>query len=98
VRDGRWQAVDQENLAREIEGLAQRFDKLDGAMHAAHAPVEVGSPRHPALAWRVQSVQPQRQAVADLLAQNPGLAPRVPGGDRALLSQGARRSRQRRRA
>jgi hypothetical protein len=35
VRDGRWQAVDQDNLAREIEGLAQQqFDKLEGALHA----------------------------------------------------------------
>ena len=32
VRDGRWQAIDQDNLAKEIEGLAQQqFDQLESA-------------------------------------------------------------------
>jgi hypothetical protein len=80
VRDGRWQAVDQENLAREIEGLAQQqFNKLESAMHALLTHLLKWD--HPAIRrsrGRVQSVQSQRQAVADVLAQNPGLVPRIP--------------------
>jgi hypothetical protein len=80
VRDGRWQAIDQENLAKEVEGLAQQqFDKLASAVHVLlthllkwdHAAIRRSR-------GRVQSVQSQRQAVADVLARNPGLATRIP--------------------
>jgi uncharacterized protein DUF29 len=80
VRDGRWQAVDQENLAKEVEGLAQQqFDKLAGAVHVLLTHLLKWD--HQAIRrsrGRVQSVQSQRQAVADVLARNPGLAPRIP--------------------
>src|SRR5215813_13753960 len=79
VRDGRWQAVDQENLAREIEGLAQQqFDKLEGATHALLTHLLKWD--HPAIRrsrGRVQSLQAQRQAVVDVLARNPGLKSRI---------------------
>jgi hypothetical protein len=80
VRDGRWQAIDQDNLAKEIEGLAQQqFDTLASAIHGLlthllkwdHAAIRRSR-------GRVQSVQSQRQAVADVLVRNPGLAPRIP--------------------
>jgi uncharacterized protein DUF29 len=80
VRDGRWQAVDQDNLATEIEALAQhQFEKLESAVHVLLAHLLKWD--HPAIRrsrGRVQSVQSQRQAVADVLARNPGLAPRIP--------------------
>jgi Domain of unknown function DUF29 len=80
VRDGRWQAIDQENLAQEIEGLAQhQFEKLESAVQVLLAHLLKWD--HPAIRrsrGRVQSVQSQRQAVAEVLARNPGLAPRIP--------------------
>jgi hypothetical protein len=80
VRDGRWQAIDQDNLAKEIEGLAQlQFDQLENAIHGLLTHLLKWD--HPAIRrsrGRVQSVQSQRQAVADVLARNPGLAPRIP--------------------
>jgi hypothetical protein len=80
VRDGRWQAIDQDNLAKEIEGLAQRqFDQLENAIHGLLTHLLKWD--HPAIRrsrGRVQSVQSQRQAVADVLIRNPGLAPRIP--------------------
>jgi hypothetical protein len=79
VRDGRWQAIDQDNLAKEIEGLAQQqFDTLASAIHGLLTHLLKWD--HPAIRrsrGRVQSVQSQRQAVADVLAHNPGLAPRI---------------------
>jgi hypothetical protein len=80
VRDGRWQAVDQDNLATEIEALAQhQFEKLESAVHVLLTHLVKWD--HPAIRrsrGRVQSVQSQRQAVADVLVRNPGLAPRIP--------------------
>ena len=80
VREGRWQAVDQDNLATEIEALAQhQFEKLENAVHVLLTHLLKWD--HPAIRrsrGRVQSVQLQRQAVADVLARNPGLAPRIP--------------------
>lgn len=80
VRDGRWQAIDQDNLAKEIEELArQQFNVLESALHGLLTHVLKWD--HPAIRrsrGRVQSVQSQRQAVADVLARNPGLAPRIP--------------------
>ena len=80
VRDGRWQAIDQDNLAKEIEGLAQQqFDTLASAIHGLLTHLLKWD--HPAIRrsrGRVQSMQSQRQAVADVLVRNPGLAPRLP--------------------
>src|SRR5215470_6227666 len=80
VRDGHWEAVDQANLAREIDALAQvQFSKLESAMHVLLTHLLKWD--HPAIRrsrGRVQSVQAQRHAVLDVLARNPGLAPRIP--------------------
>src|SRR5438093_11608296 len=79
VRDGRWEAVDQANLAREIDALAQvQFSKLESAMHVLLTHLLKWD--HPAIRrsrGRVQSVQEHRQAVIDVLARNPGLKARV---------------------
>ena len=80
VRDGRWHAIDQDNLAKEIERLAQQqFDTLASAIHGLLTHLLKWD--HPAIRrsrGRVQSMQSQRQAVADVLVRNPGLAPRIP--------------------
>jgi len=80
VRDGRWQAIDQDNLAKEIERLAQQqFDTLASAIHGLLTHLLKWD--HPAIRrsrGRVQSMRSQRQAVADVLVRNPGLAPRIP--------------------
>ena len=80
VRDGRWEAVDQPNLAREIDALAQeQFNRLEGAMQAFLTHLLKWD--HPAIRrsrGRVQSVQTQRQAVLDVLVRNPSLKSRVP--------------------
>jgi hypothetical protein len=80
VRDGRWQAIDQDNLATEIEGLAQQqFDTLASAIHGLLTHLLKWD--HPAIRrsrGRVQTMQSQRQAVADVLVRSPGLAPRIP--------------------
>ena len=80
VRDGRWQAIDQDNLAKEIERLAQQqFDTLASAIQGLLTHLLKWD--HPAIRrsrGRVQSMQSQRQAVADVLVRNPGLAPRIP--------------------
>ena len=79
VREGRWQAIDQDNLAKEIEGLAQQqFHDLQSAIQGLL--MHLLKWDHPAIRrsrGRVQSVQSQRQAVADVLSHNPGLAPRI---------------------
>ena len=80
VRDGRWEAVDQANLASEIEALAQeQFNTLESALHGLLPHLLKWD--HPAIRrsrGRVQSLQEQRQAVVDVLARNPGLKARVP--------------------
>jgi hypothetical protein len=80
VRDGRWDAVDQANLARAIDVLAQeQFNRLASAVHVLMTHLLKWD--HPAIRrsrGRVQSVQAQRQAVIDVLARNPGLRSRVP--------------------
>ena len=69
VRDGRWQTIDQDNLAKEIEGLAQQqFNTLESAVHVLLTHLLKWD--HPAIRrsrGRVQSVQSQRQAVNDVL-------------------------------
>jgi hypothetical protein len=79
VRDGRWDTVDQANLAREIDTLAQeQFNKLENAVHVLLTHLLKWD--HPAIRrsrGRVQSMQAQRQAVVDVLARNPGLKSRV---------------------
>jgi hypothetical protein len=79
VREGRWEAVDQANLAREIDTLAQeQFNKLESVVHVLLTHLLKWD--HPAIRrsrGRVHSMQAQRQAVVDVLARNPGLKSRV---------------------
>ena len=78
VREGRWDAIDRESLAKEIEQLAEeQFNKLEGALHLLL--VHLLKWDHPAIRrsrGRSQSIQSQRLAVSELLARNPGLKAR----------------------
>lgn len=80
VRAGRWSAVDRENLAEEIEALGrEQFDKLASALRVLLLHL---------LKWDFQadkrtrswalSIAAQRLEIEDILADNPGLKPRIP--------------------
>jgi hypothetical protein len=79
LREGRVDALDRDNLAEEIESLGrEQFNKLISALRVLMAPM---------LKWDHQSalrsrswaltIEEQRLEIADILADNPGLRPRV---------------------
>jgi hypothetical protein len=79
VRAGRWDAVDRENLAEEIESLGhEQFNKLESALRV---------PMMHMLKWDHQtdrrsrsgaiSIRQQRLEIDDILADNPGLKSRI---------------------
>jgi hypothetical protein len=80
VRAGQWSAVDRENLAEEIEALGrEQFNKLASALRVLLLHL---------LKWDFQadkrtrswalSIAAQRLEIEDILADNPGLKPRIP--------------------
>jgi Domain of unknown function DUF29 len=80
VRAGRWEALDRENLAEEIESLGrEQFNKLEGALRVLMMHI---------LKWDYQpqrrgsscmlSIKGQRLEIEDVVADNPGLKPRIP--------------------
>jgi len=80
VREGRWGAVDRENLAEEIESLGrEQFNKLESALRVLllHMLKWDHQPSLRSRSW-VLSVQTQRLEIEDVLGDNPGLKPRVP--------------------
>src|SRR5947209_3406926 len=79
VRDSRWDAVDRENLAEEIESLGrEQFNKLESALRVLmlhmlkwdHQPALRGR------SWRA-SIGEQRLRLNNILVDNPGLQPRI---------------------
>ena len=79
VREGRWDALDRENLAEEIESLGrEQFNKLESALRVLlthilkwdHQPTRRGH------SWTL-SIDAQRIEVEDVLSDNPGLKPRI---------------------
>lgn len=91
VRDGRWDAVDRENLAEEIECLGrEQFNKLESVLRVLllhmlkwdHQPAR----RSRSLALSIKS---QRLEVDDVLSDNPSLKPRIP----EALARGYRKAR-----
>ena len=79
VREGRWDAVDRDNVAEEIESLGrEQFDKLASALRVLmlhmlkwdHQP----SPR--SRRWLL-SIKAQRADLSDVISDNPGLKPRI---------------------
>ena len=79
VREGRWGAVDRENLAEEIESLGrEQFNKLESALRILlmHILKWDHQPQLRSRSW-VLSIQAQRLEIEDVLSDNPGLKPRT---------------------
>jgi len=79
VREGRWSEVDRENVAEEIESLArEQFNKLESAIRAllTHMLKWDHQPERPSRS-RAISIATQRLELNDVLADNPGLKPRI---------------------
>ena len=90
VREGRWSEVDRENVAEEIESLGrEQFNKLESAFRVlitAHA--EMGSPACAEVA-KLERYHSNAAALSlsDVLADNPGLKPRINEAIARALSQ-----------
>ena len=79
VREGRWDAVDRENVAEEIESLGrEQFYKLESALRVLllHILKWDHQPARRSRSWAL-SIRQQRLEVDDVLADNPGLKPRI---------------------
>ena len=91
VREGRWGAVDAENLAEEIESLGrEQFNKLESALRVLllHILKWDHQPQLRSRSW-VLSIESQRAELEDVLSDNPGLKPRIA----EALARGYRRAR-----
>ena len=80
VRDGRWDAIDRENVAEEIESLGrEQFAKLESALRVllTHMLKWDHQPARRSRSW-ILSIKVQRIAVRRVMDANPGLAPRIP--------------------
>jgi hypothetical protein len=80
VREGRWDAVDRNNVAEEIESSGrEQFNKLECALRVLMLHM-LKWDLQPALRSRswVLSIETQRLELADVIADNPGLRPRIP--------------------
>ncbi len=79
IRDGRFEALDRDNLAEAIESLGrEQFNKLVSALRVSMLHM-LKWDRQPAMRSRsrVLSIEEQRLEIADVLADNPGLRPRI---------------------
>lgn len=79
IREGRWSAVDRENVAEEIESLGrEQFNKLESAIRVLmlHMLKWDHQPELRSRSW-VLSIEAQRVELDDVLLDNPGLKPRV---------------------
>jgi hypothetical protein len=79
LRAGRFEALDRDNLAEEIESLGrEQFNKLVSALRVlmVHMLKWDHQPSLRSRSW-VLSVQEQRLEIADVLSDNPGLKPRI---------------------
>jgi hypothetical protein len=79
VRAGRWDALDRENLAEEIESLGrEQFNKLESALRVLMMHM-LKWDHQPALRSRswILSIETQRLELDDVLSDNPGLKPRI---------------------
>lgn len=79
VREGRWSAVDRENVAEEIESLGrEQFNKLESAIRVLlmHMLKWDHQPELRSRSWML-SIKEQRAELGDVLGDNPGLRPRI---------------------
>jgi hypothetical protein len=91
VREGRWDAVDRENLAEEIESLGrEQFNKLESALRVLllHILKWDHQAERRSRSW-VLSIEAQRAELEDVLSDNPGLKPRIA----EALARGYRKAR-----
>lgn len=79
VRAGRWDALDRDNLAEEIESAArEQFNKLESALRVlmTHMLKWDHQASRRSRSWSL-SIKAQRLDLDDVLADNPGLRPRI---------------------
>jgi Domain of unknown function DUF29 len=79
IRDARWEAVDRENLAEEIESLGrEQFNKLESALRVLmlHILKWDHQPTRRTRSWTL-SIKDQRIAFEHVLEDNPGLKSRL---------------------
>jgi hypothetical protein len=79
LREARFDALDRENLAEEIEASArEQFNKLVSTLRVlmVHMLKWDHQPSMRSRSW-VLSIEEQRLEIADVLADNPGLKPRI---------------------
>ena len=79
VREGRWTALDRDNLAEEIESLGrEQFNKLVSALRVLmlHMLKWDHQPGKRTRSW-VLSIKTQRSDLDDVLSDNPGLKARL---------------------
>jgi len=79
IREGHLTALDRDNLAEEIESLGrEQFNKLVSALRVAmmHMLKWDHQPARRSRSWAL-TVEEQRLEIADVLADNPGLKPRI---------------------
>jgi predicted DNA-binding ribbon-helix-helix protein len=79
LREKRFDALDRDNLAEEIESLGrEQFNKLVSALRVLmlHMLKWDHQPSLHSRSW-VLSIEEQRLEIADVLADNPGLKPRI---------------------
>jgi uncharacterized protein DUF29 len=79
IREGRWTAIDRENVAEEIESLGkEQFSKLRSAIRVLllHMLKWDHRPDRRSRSWSL-SIRAQRIDLEDVLEGNPGLRPRI---------------------
>lgn len=79
LREGRWSAVDRENVAEEVESLGrEQFNKLDSALRVllVHMLKWDHQPERRSRSWAL-SIDTRRLEIEDVLGDNPGLRPRI---------------------
>jgi Domain of unknown function DUF29 len=79
VREGRWDDVDRDNVAEEIESLGrEQFNKLESALRVLLLDMLKWDhqPRKRSRSW-ILSIETQRIELDDVLGDNPGLKPRI---------------------
>jgi Domain of unknown function DUF29 len=80
LREGQWAQIDRENVAEEIESLGrEQFNKLESALRVLlmHILKWDHQPKRRSRSWMI-SIKDQRLAINHILADNPGLRPRIP--------------------
>ena len=79
LREGRWAALDRNNLAEEIESLGrEQFNKLESALRVLllHFLKWDHQPERRSRSWAL-SIEAQRIQLDNVLSDNPGLRPRI---------------------